>query len=243
MKEIPIYLTIGVAITASIAGIFLLNLYLIIASLALSVSMFFLYKLWDVFEALIIKKTGVVQILGDYELEGDRVAAVSKMGGSFKAVSVAVLKELPSREISKDGLEKIIASSNAPFRLVMQVEKLNTEKISDDLKTRRRLKEIELSKVNPKKGTDHGKIIEREIELIESEINSINSGSTPLRTNTYIMSVAASESRFVAQERALSQVKTIAGEFSAVLGANFEVMGGADLISVLRSEMWAEVHA
>jgi hypothetical protein len=242
MKEIPLYIAIGVAVVASVASILLLNVYLIILSLSLSMSLFFIYKLWDVFEALIIKKTGVVQILGNYELEGDRISAVGKRGESFVAVSAAVLKELPSREISKDSIEKIIASSNAPFRLVMQVERLNTEKISDDLKTRRRLKEIELSKTNSKKGPDQSKIIEREIELIESEIDAITSGSTPLKTNTYIMSFASSESRFVSQERALSQVKALAGEFSAVLGASFEVLTGADLLSVLRSEMWAEVR-
>jgi len=242
MNDLLVYLIIGVALMASLAGILLFNIYLVILSFSLSLSMFFLYKLWDIFEALIIKKTGVVQVVGNYEFEGDRVAAISKMGESFLAVSAAILKELPTREISKDSIEKIIATSNAPFRLVMQVEKLNTTKISDDLKTRRRLKEIELSKVGPKKGSDTSKIIEREIELIESEISSINSGSTPLKTNTYLLSFATSESRFVSQERALSQVKAIAGEFSAVIGASFEVLNGADLISVLRSDMWTEVH-
>jgi hypothetical protein len=124
----------------------------------------------------------------------------------------------------------------------MQVERLNTQKISDDLQTRRRLKEIELSKTGSKKGPDQSKVIEREIELIESEIDSITSGSTPLKTNTYIISFASSDSRFVSQERALSQVRALAGEFSAVLGASFEVLTGADLIAALRSEMWSEVR-
>ena len=88
---------------------------------------------------------------------------LGKKGLHFSAVSAAILRDFPSKEISRDNIERIISSSNSPFRFVVQVEKLNTGKITDDLKTKRRMKEIELSKAKAKKGTDSGKVVEREL--------------------------------------------------------------------------------
>lgn len=237
MPKIIVYVLIAIAAISSIASIISLNLYLTIISISLTICLFFLYQLWDIFEAVIIKRTGVVQMVGDYELEGDRFAAIRKKELHFSAVSAAILKSFPSKEISRENIERIISSSNSPFRFVVQVEKLNANKITDDLKTKRRMKELELSKAKTKKGADSSKVVEREIELIESEIKSISSGAIPLKTNIYIMSAASSESRFMAQEKAHSQIKELAGEFSAVLGSGFEVLSGADLISTLRLDM------
>ncbi len=237
MPDMIAYVIIAIAVVASLASILSLNLYLTILSISVSLSLFFLYKLWDIFESLIIKKTGVVQIIGDYELEADRVSAIRKKGLLFSAVSAAALRSFPTKEINRENIERIISSSNSPFRFVVQVERLNTGKITDDLKTRRRMKELELSKTRAKKGTDSSKVVEREIELIESEIKSIGTGAVPLKTNIYLMTFASSESRFAAQERALSQIKEISGEFSAVLGAGFEVLSGTDLISVIKSDL------
>jgi hypothetical protein len=237
MAKNVIYVILAIAAISSISSVLSLNFYLILFSVSASILLFFLYQLWDIFEAVIIKKTGVVQMVGDYELEADRVAAIRKKGSNFTAVSAAVLRDFPSKEINRENIERIISSSNSPFRFVVQVEKLNTNKITDDLKTKRRTKELELSKAKTGKGADPSRVIEREIELIESEIRSISSGAVALKTSIYLMSAASSESRFAAQERALSQIRELAGEFSAVLGAGFEVLAGADLVSILKSDL------
>jgi len=237
MEKIVFYALIAVSVISSIASVLTLNFYLIILSVSATVSLFFLYQLWDILEAVVIKKTGIVQTVGDYELEADRFSAIRKKGLHFSAISAAVLREFPSKEISRESMERIISSSNSPFRFVVQVEKLNTGKITDDLKTKRRMKELELSRAKGKKVGDSAKVVEREIELIESEIKSLGSGAVPLRTSIYLMSVGSSESRFAAQETALSQIREIAGAFSAVLGAGFEVISGADLISIIKSDL------
>jgi hypothetical protein len=243
MSKYIIFLLIAVDVMASVASLLLFNVYLIILSVSASLLLFFLYKLWDVFESLVIKRTGIIQLVDDYELEGDRISAVRKKGEIYSAVSAAVLRDMPSKELDREGIERIIASSNAPFRFVLQVAKLNTGKIFDDLKTRRRMKEIELSRAGARKGDDPTKVVERELELIEGEIRAINMGAVPLKTSIYLMSFAESESKFASEERALSQVKALAGEFSAVLGAGFEVLNGAELISVMRSDILGEVES
>lgn len=239
MQKSIIYILIAIALIPSVASLILLNPYLIILSVSAALSLFFMYNLWDILESLIIKRTGIVQLVGDYELEGERVSAVRKTGGSYWAISAALLTDLPSKEMDRESIERIISSSNSTFRFVLQVAKLNTRKISDDLKTKRRMKELELSKASSsrKNGADITKVVERELELVESEIKALGSGAVPLKTSIYLVSFAESESKFVAEERALSQVRALAGEFSAVLGAGFEVLSGSKLISVIRSDL------
>lgn len=238
MPKFILCVILAISAASAVASLVTFNLYLILFSVCSSLCLFFLYKLWDVFEALLIKKTGVVQVLGDYELEAERFSAVRKIGPNFSAVSAAILRSFPSKEITRDSIERIIASSNSPFKFVVQVERLDTSKITDDLKTKRRMKELELSKTRTKKSGDSDKVVERELELIESEIRSITSGEVPLKTSIYLISFGSSESRFAAQERALSQIKELSGEFSAVLGAGFEVLNGSELISVIKSDMF-----
>jgi hypothetical protein len=240
MSKTILYLIFAISAVSAIASLLSLNVYLILFSIFSSLALFFLYKLWDVFENLIIKKTGVIQMVGEYQFEAERTSAIRKNGGSFSALCAAILKDLPSKEINRENIERIVSSTNAPFRFVIQVEKLNTGKIFDDLRTRRKMKEIQLSKIESKKDKNPSKSVERELELIEDEIKAIGSGSIPLKTSIYLMSFAKSESKFVAEEKALSQVNALAGEFSAVLGAGFEIVSGSSLISILRSDIFCE---
>ncbi len=240
MSKAILYAILAISAATAVASLLSLNVYLILFSLSSSLALFFLYKLWDVFENLIIRKTGVIQLVGDYQFEGERVSAIRKTGGSFNALCAAVLKDLPSKEINRENIERIVSSTNSPFRFVIQVERLNTGKIFDDLRTRRKMKEIQLSKIENRNDKNPSKSVERELELIEDELKVISSGSIPLKTSIYLMSFAKSESKFVAEEKALSQVNALAGEFSAVLGAGFEIVNGSALISILRSDIFCE---
>lgn len=232
-NKIVIYLIIAIGFGACVASLLTLNLYLIILCSVVSMTSIFLYKLWDVFEAIVIKKTNVVQLLGNYEIEGERLSATRSTIKGFSATAAAILKCPPTREISRDSIERIIASSNSPFRLVVQAQRLDESKIVDNLKTRRRMKEIALSKAKAERSDSSLKMIEREIEVLENEIKAISSGSTPIETSIYLITSAVSGSKFAAQERAIAQAKELSGEFSAVLGAGFDLVSGSELIRLL----------
>jgi hypothetical protein len=232
-NKIIIYLVIAIGFGACAASLLTLNLYLIAFCSALSLVLIFLYKLWDVFEAIVIRKTNVVQLLGDYEIEAERLTATRSTAKGFSATAAAILKSPPTREISRENIERIIANSNSPFRLVVQAERLDESKIIDNLKTRRRMKEIELSKARAERGDSSRNVIKREIEVLESEIKAIGAGSAPIETNIYLITSAVSDSKFAAQERAVAQAKELSGEFSAVLGAGFDSVSGTELIRLL----------
>lgn len=236
MENLIFYILIATAILTALASLATLNIYVILFSCLVIVVMFFFHRLWDVFEALIINRTGVVQLIGTYELEGERLCAIKEIGKEFQAISAATLRDFPKKELTKENIERIIAGSNSPFRLVVGVERLNTSKIIDGLKTRRRMKEIELTKAKQSKGKDNSKVIEREISVIEDEITAISTGSVPLKTEIYLLSAARAESKFLAQEHSIAQIRELSGEFSAVLGASFEVISGSELVRLVKSD-------
>ncbi len=191
-----------------------------------------------IFDAILFKKSGVVQVIDGYELEAERSAATKVHRNGFTAIACARLLSAPKHLIESRSIEGIIAHTNAPFRFVVQAERLDSKKIVNNLKTKRAMREIAISKIRSKASElARIKMLEREIAEIDCEINSINSGAMPIKMNTYLLTVAASENKIAAQERAKSQIKEIAGEFSAILEARFEVMEGNELVDLLKHDL------
>ncbi len=174
----------------------------------------------------------------NYEFESERLSSTKVYRDGFTAIACARLESPPKNAIDGKRIEGIIAHTNAPFRFVVEAERIDSKKIVDNLKTKRAMREIAIGKAKSKESDfARSRMLEREIAEIDSEIKSITSGAMPLRLNTYLLTIAASENKLIATERAKAQIKEIAGEFSAILDARFEVMEGKDLISLISHDM------
>ncbi len=232
MKNLE-YFIIIILITSLVLCITTFNLYLMALCAILSFAALFAYALRDELDALVFKKTNLVQIIDGFELESDRSTVTRHTVSGFTATASAVLLGSSDHEIKRENIESIIAHSNAPFKFVVHAERMNTSKILDKLKTERRIKEIYLSKT---KNGDSArvKVLEREAELLEREINAISSGAIPIKVSSYIMTSASAEGKFVARERARAQIRELSGEFSALLGVRFEPISGSELVRLLK---------
>jgi len=212
-----------------------LNPYLISLGIVASACIFALYKLWYILEPVLIRKTNIIQVIGDYELSGTRGAAVRAQGGNFYATAVAALE--PSRsDVERSRIEEIISRSNIPFKFVLQLEKLNPKRISEKLQTKRNMKEIALSRIsggNSIRNTQKINALKREIEQLEQDIRSISTGSSPVRLAQYIMCSTSAESRYLAEERARAQAREIAGQFGALIGSQSRILEGRELLDLL----------
>lgn len=232
MKNLE-YLIISVMIASLALSIVTFNPYLIILCAVLSFIALFAYFLRDELEALVFKKTNLVQVIDGFELESDRTTATRRTSSGFTATASAVLCGSSENEIKRENIESIIVHSNAPFKFVIHAERMNTTKIIDKLKTERMIKEIYIGKA---KSGDSAKVkaLEREAEILEKEINAISSGAIPITVSSYIMTSAFAEGKFAARERARAQIRELSGEFSALLGARFEPVSGNELIRLLK---------
>ena len=229
------YLVIIILISSLALSIATFNPYLIMLCAALSFTALFAYFLRDELDAMVFKKTNLVQVIDGFELEADRSTATRRTASGFTATASAVLFGPSDHEIKRENIESIIAHSNAPFKFVIHAERMNTSKIIDKLKTERRIKEIYISKA---KNGDSAKVkaLEREAELLEREINAISSGAIPIKVSSYLFTSAFAEGKFAARERARAQIRELSGEFSALLGARFEPVSGNELVRLLKFE-------
>ena len=217
----------------SLSSLLSLNVFLIALSLLAVLTLILTQKLWFVVEALVFKHTSLIQVLGDQQLSGIRSAAIRRAKGGFVATTMALLRGDARENVDREKIEAIIAHLNYPFRFVLDVKRLDANKLLDKLQTKRSLKEIALSKMSAN-GPSAAKMsaIKREIEEIERDISNI-SASTPVSLARYIATSAKSESRFAAEEHAKSQIRALASEFGTLLNSEAQILAGTDLLECL----------
>lgn len=241
METAVAYTAIACELSCLAFGIFSLNALLVAAAGALAFMSFILFKTWDIFESAIFRHTNMIQVFNGYELNNDRLSAIRKRGNVFTATSAALIR-LGERNVEKANLENIISNLNAPFKIIMHVERVDVKKILDRLRTRLYSKRIAVSKLEKEPGKGHGMRIDmlrKHIEAIEHDIGSISSGMVPLNLAYYIMTSGISENRFIAEEQSKHNIRNIVNQFNALFCSDSEILSGESLLKLLEldSEM------
>ncbi len=222
-------------VMVTIASIATLNRLLIAASLTAILATALLYRLWYVIEAIMFKHTHLVELFNGYELSGARETAVRKRNGAFSATAAALLTTNAKRGMELERLESIIQQTRAPFKFVLQAERLSAKRLLDAMQTKVSMKRLEMSKLSTSSEKKHiAKLdaLKREITELEKEIETV-SASAPMRLRHYIMTSALSENKFTASELALSQLNELSSKLGAFLGAEPALLSGTELITVL----------
>lgn len=220
----------------AIASLLTLNFWLIVGSLIIATLLVAFYRLNYIVDSLVFKHTNLIQVLDGCELSGDRSTAIRRLGNVFCATAVASMLNNSGESIDRQKIDNIISNSHCTFRFVLQVEKLDINKLLDRLQTKRGMKEIELARLknNPKDTSSKTGALRREIELIDHEIEKVGMGGAPLKVAQYIMTSAVSDSKFSAQENAKSQLRELVSEFGALIGTKSEILSGNDLLDQLK---------
>lgn len=229
------YILLSLASIVAVASVITLNEILIALSAFLLLIIVSFFKLWYVIEAFVFRHSSLIQVFAGYELSGERTSAIRKVNGKVSATTAAMLDVGIGNEVDKARLENTIAHINYPFKLIMQVERLDIEKILDNLQTKRNTKEIELSRLDGASNKHLATIsrIKREIEQIGHDISNIKSGEMPLRLAYYIMTSSISDSVFASEERAKSQIRELSSQFDALLKASSRILSGDELLALL----------
>ena len=240
-EKIIAYTAIVCEIACLVFGAVTLNVILVTLAAILAFASFIIFKTWDIIENVVFNHTNIVQLFNGYELSMDRFNAIRKIGNKFSATSAAIIK-LSEKNVEKAKLENIIANLNLPFKIIIQIEKINVEKIIDNLKTKLYLKRIAVSKLENDTSKNMNTKIEqlkKQIEAIEQDIHNINSGAIPLNLAYYVMCSSMAENRFFAEEQSKHNIKNITNQFNAIFSSDANILSGSDLLKLLEfdSEM------
>ena len=100
------------------------------------------------------------------------------------------------------------------------------------LETRRRIKEIELSKAGAK-DYDKANRLKREIGIVESEIQSITSGNTPMAAMMLLKCSLICKSSEDAQAMPYRNLQELCTLFASSFNFDYIILKGEDLLELL----------
>ncbi len=218
----------------TVAAVFTLNALLIVAALCALLLLFFFYKMGYIIEDFLFVRTGIVEVIGPYELSGSRNSAFRRLGSGFSCIAVALLEVNNHDEVDRKKIENIIAHSGHAFRFVMQARRQDISGITDGLRTGISSREIRLARLgNSKKDTQTGERIRREIEVMRNDLRSMEQGEAPMELMYYLCASAESESAYAAEESAISHIRELSSQFDALLGSRSRILSGSELADVI----------
>lgn len=233
-----LFYTMAIVCCAALVVSFItFNPYLIAFTSLITVIFAVIFKGWDIIEALIFKHTNIVQVFDGFELSNGRLTATVRESGIYTSVSAAELRPASDSNMDREKLEKLIGSIGFPFRLSLYVRRFKADKLIEKLQVKRRMKEIELSRIRNQKsgrGLLKANRLKEEISYLNHELSRIKSGGVPLELRYYVVTASSSDMKYKAEEESLSNLKEVLSGLNAVLGTESIVLSGADLLAMIK---------
>ena len=180
---------------------------------------------------LLIKNSRVIVLSNGYELSNNLYSAVKKGNSFYESISIAIL--IVNSQISNNGLafEQLLDKLKVPFEYSIELKELNKKRILEELETKLHMKEIQLANEKPN-SKELGRL-KREIGIIESEINAINSGGNPFNVEFKIKCRAASTSLIEATSVSQRNVELVANLFATSLNVGYRLLKGEELLNAI----------
>jgi len=178
-----------------------------------------------------VYKRQVIVLSNGYELSNNIYAAVKKSNGFYESISIALL--LVNSQLSNNSLafEQLLDRVKVPFEYSVELKELNKKHILEELETKLHMKEIQLANEKPN-SKELGRL-KREIGIIESEINAINSGGNPFNVEFKIKCRAASTSLIEATSVSQRNAELVANLFATSLNVGYRLLKGEELLNAI----------
>lgn len=178
---------------------------------------------------ILARKFGITVVNQGYRLSENLKVAIKEMDSGYRALCIALLT--PSSRITADGskFEELLLKSRFPFEFSVYVKEINPKKILDSFETKRRIKEIELSRVHPSKTEESGRI-RRELGMIEGEISEITKGSLPIGVGIKLRCSATGASESEAANGAITRIDQLCSLFGTTYNLGFRHLSGEELL-------------
>ncbi|MGI0141982.1 MAG: hypothetical protein ACREBF_05050 [Candidatus Micrarchaeales archaeon] len=178
---------------------------------------------------ILAKKSGIVLVSEGYRLSENTKVAVKGGSPNYSAVSIALLTPNSKVTNGSEKFEDILSKCRYPFEFCIHVAETDIKKVVDNLQTKRRIKEIELSKT-PDAKPDSSNKLRREIAIIEGELFEITKGQRPTAVLLKLRSRARGRSEGEAANAALSQIEKLCNMFSATYNLGCAILSGEELL-------------
>ena len=178
---------------------------------------------------LLIKRSKIIEIAGNYRLSSSLNSMSREAGGLFKSTSLALLRPRPGSTMKSDSIKDLLDGLSEQFEFSLELLEADKSKILENLRTKLRMKEIALSRINGK-SYEKDNALKRQIDSINGDISSLASGGKSFQFAIKLKSIYSSENQGEAEFCAARNIETLANKFSAVLGLDYEILRGERLL-------------
>ncbi|MDE1861122.1 MAG: hypothetical protein KGH72_05415 [Candidatus Micrarchaeota archaeon] len=205
--------------------------FLLLSAFMLLVSVAYLHT-GHMINNYLIRRSKVIEIYNGYKLGQDLGYVTKRVGAAYRGVAVAILepdRKLEGKDIS---ITNLLETIKDPFEFAIALKQIDKKALVEPLETKRRMKEIELSRAS---AASYAKInkLKREMELLESEINHLVKSGNSFEILVRIKATTVSESEIEAGKEAARSLDSIAGKFAATFGVDYEILKGERLLNEL----------
>jgi hypothetical protein len=201
---------------------------IIISSGLLLLSLIYLHS-GHIVNNYLIKKSKIIEISNNYTLSSSLNSVFKRKGTQYVGISMAEIKQYGQSNISSESMKSLIEAIHEPFEFSIYFYELDKEKLLEPLETKKKMKEISLTKINENK-QDKINLIKREIEILNSEIENIRSSPKSFDVSILIKSFSISNSEGEAVTQSFKTIQRIADTFSASLKLEYEIIRGEKLL-------------
>jgi len=223
------YYVYGLAVATLVTALLLSNPVAIVLSAMILLISVILLNSSHIINSMLIKRSKIIEIAGAYKLSSNLNAVSARHGSSFRSISVAFLHPRPNYTIKNEAVKDLLDSICEHFEFSIELVEVNKAQIIENLKTRLRLKEISLSRMDSKH-YDKINAIKRQIDLINGDINSMLSGGKSFQFAIKIKSIYTSENENEAEFYSARNIEILGNKFSAALGLDNEILKGERLL-------------
>ena len=226
------YLFYVTAVLIFIASIFFFSLPGIIISAVLLLLAAVYYSSGHIINNLLIKRSNVIEIYNGYSLSSDLLAASRRIGSSHMGIAISSLTLSKSSPDGRDSIKSILDNLEEPFEFCIDAKQVDKKAVLDALETKRRMKEIAISKINSR---SYDKLSEakRELNVFDGEIESIRDSGRSFQLAIKLKARAIASNESEACSAAYRNLEKVSASFSSVLGLEYEVLKGEALLDAL----------
>ncbi|MDE1768434.1 MAG: hypothetical protein KGH64_03590 [Candidatus Micrarchaeota archaeon] len=228
-NKLHYYLFYALALATLTLSILSLNIYLIsISSLLLFAAAIFLHS-GHVINNLLIKRSRIIEIKNGYKLSRNLAAASRQYGRAYCSIAIALLRPRQGFIYKSENIKDLIEGIKEPFEFSISLQEVDKKGMLDSLESKRRMKEIYLSRLKPN-SYDKINSIRRQIEVIDSEMSNIIKSGKSFQVLMKIKAISKSDNEYESELAASKSIEMLANKFSASIGLDYQILKGEELL-------------
>ncbi len=188
------------------------------------------FKSGHIINNALVRGSRIVEIYNGYKLNSNLASLTRRMGPSYESISIAILRFDGIVDSTSSTMLSLLESIREPFEYSFSAVQIDKKKLIDALDTKRRMKEIALSRVNADK-YDKSNEIKREIQFINSEIDSIRKGGKAFDTYVWLKTRVSAVSEAEAARQSIRSLERICDSFLATTKLGSDILRGEELLA------------